>query len=267
MRIIGGHDYYDSGLAWGQDEKLIFLRKEENQFDSRNIEPAVGITESDFSGGLASPEKNEKEYSFYRAARRSIYTKTHRYTVNTAHVILCGVLYNGLQVTKTGNNHSPDVSYHWIWNVEALKSFAKAEGLNVNPGKARQKEDWHYINGARKSYTVQILPIEEWLRPKKLEGKVREYLIDNKITIAIKNPDNDFGRPEYMTWDVNTATLKDVEFAKAVDPYTAFQEISMWIGGVIPQDGPKMVEITDNRVKIEKHGFHHPTSFRKAKTG
>ena len=29
MRIIYGHDYYDSALAWGQDDNIVFVRERE----------------------------------------------------------------------------------------------------------------------------------------------------------------------------------------------------------------------------------------------
>ena len=39
----------------------------------------------------------------------------------------------------------------------------------------------------------------------------------------------------------------------------------MWLSGVLPSNRTPIVEITDDKIKIAKHGFHHPTSFRRPK--
>ena len=56
-------------------------------------------------------------------------------------------------------------------------------------------------------------------------------------------------------------TLKDLEFFKVQNPFTCFQELSMYIGGVLKQPDRPMVEITD-KDRISKHGFDK-YSFRK----
>lgn len=55
--------------------------------------------------------------------------------------------------------------------------------------------------------------------------------------------------------------LKNYRFQKIVDPYTAFQEISMFVGGVLPQPDKGMVNITD-KDRLQQHGFDK-WSFRK----
>jgi hypothetical protein len=56
--------------------------------------------------------------------------------------------------------------------------------------------------------------------------------------------------------------LKRLGFAKALDPYTAFQELSMWIGGVLGGTSPEIVTIKDDKTLIEGHGFDNRFSFR-----
>lgn len=58
--------------------------------------------------------------------------------------------------------------------------------------------------------------------------------------------------------------LKDLGFYKAVDPYTACQEIQMFISGVLGNNGKDIIDISDTS-KIAKHGFDK-MSFRKKKT-
>ena len=55
--------------------------------------------------------------------------------------------------------------------------------------------------------------------------------------------------------------LKDYEFYKVVDAFQAFQEISMFIGGVLGR-GEKEIIVVEDKYKIAQHGFDK-WSFRK----
>jgi hypothetical protein len=48
--------------------------------------------------------------------------------------------------------------------------------------------------------------------------------------------------------------LKKYEFYRIKDSFTAYQEISMFFGGVLPQTSNSMINISD-KDKIKKHGF------------
>lgn len=54
--------------------------------------------------------------------------------------------------------------------------------------------------------------------------------------------------------------LKWFDFAKVVDAYTAFQEVSMYVSGVLGIEGNKMVEIED-KYRLAGHGYDK-SSFR-----
>ena len=56
--------------------------------------------------------------------------------------------------------------------------------------------------------------------------------------------------------------LKDIEFFKVMDPFMAFQEIEMYITGVLGTNNKPVVEISDKH-KIVGHGFDPKYSFRK----
>jgi hypothetical protein len=59
----------------------------------------------------------------------------------------------------------------------------------------------------------------------------------------------------------NTATLKDWEFFKIVDPWTTNMEIANYVGGVLPGVSNKMIKLT-NKDRIKKAGFDLKSSFR-----
>lgn len=49
-------------------------------------------------------------------------------------------------------------------------------------------------------------------------------------------------------------SLKDLEFARVKDPFTAYQDIFQYVAGVLNRPENKMVEISD-KDKVHKHGF------------
>lgn len=264
MRIIGGHDYYDSGLAFGQDENLIFLRNEDRKANEDVIEVELGIHERVCSANL-KPQNTNRRSQYYRGGYHrleSLTTKDYNFIVKIAHVVICGTLYNGLHILrqKRSGSYQRDVS-HWIWTPDALRQYAAENKLILNEGSRGIAKRSNY-EGTR---DVVVQTLEEWMTPVKLSSKAIGYLVSNRITIAVKNPTIPRGSRDKNTWDIDKEGLKEMEFVKVLDPYTLFQEISMWLGGVLPKNGPQTVEITDNRIKIEKHGFHHPTSFRREK--
>jgi hypothetical protein len=56
--------------------------------------------------------------------------------------------------------------------------------------------------------------------------------------------------------------LKDYEFYKVFDTFQAFQEVSMFMGGVLGNKEKEIVVVAD-KYKIEQHGFDYKWSFRK----
>ncbi len=62
-----------------------------------------------------------------------------------------------------------------------------------------------------------------------------------------------------LTWN---AQLNNYDFAKVVEPYTAYQELAMWVGAQARPE-KEIAEVSDE-VKVESHGFDK-YSFRKDK--
>jgi len=59
----------------------------------------------------------------------------------------------------------------------------------------------------------------------------------------------------------SNVNLRELGFPKVMDPYTAFQEISMFIGGVLGNHEKEVTELTE-KDRIQQHGFDK-WSFRK----
>lgn len=72
-----------------------------------------------------------------------------------------------------------------------------------------------------------------------------------------------YGNNDNYNFKINP-NLKKLEFFKIFDSSSAFQEIEMYISGVIGLNTEKPIEISD-KSKIESHGFDYKYSFRKEK--
>lgn len=127
-----------------------------------------------------------------------------------------------------------------IWSADRARAFARI-GKNAS---IEVETHWDYRNK---------MTLEEYFTPTEASEKLRDYMIRNKVSILVEEV-NKWHR-EDPTFKVNPFTLKQIGFAKALDPYTAFQELSMWIGGVLGGTSPEIVRITDDIVLAENHGF------------
>lgn len=268
MRIIGGKDYYDAGAAWGQDESVVFLRNGKRALSDIQMHAEIGLPVYHCSGGLVPPV-GETNAARKRAAQgywslRDIEIDGVLHRQRTGQVLLCGTLYRGLELVRADASHG-----QWFWTHDAMDAFARGHGFSLHEGDSRtgSMEFVHPLSRQRMPARTERVPLSRWFEPLVLEGLLRDAVVLAGITIASKDPSV---RPPFIDddqrpWAVDQPTLAAMDFARALDPFTAYQEIAMWVGGVLPAPGPKMVEITDDKVKIAKAGFHHPTSFRRGK--
>ena len=229
MRIIYGKDYYDNALAYGRDESIVFVR---SKSDLRT-----------------DGEMHDHAISGNRAVLKGV-----TYIFERIIVYFCGKVYHGIR-TKTSSytrdfpTWKEDVTF--FWNIDNFKEWLVNTKIPQFKATAENKRD-RYI------YTTNYKEKTTWM-------------IENKIVVAVRFPEvigmstnktYDW-RPDFDSqhWKVNSDNLKSVQFYKVFDAYTAFQEISMWIGGVLALPANPMVEI-DDKIRIEKHGFDKIKSFR-----
>ncbi|WP_337846280.1 hypothetical protein [Sphingomonas sp.] len=271
MRIVGGKDYYDVGAAWGQDESVVFRRPGDRRLSDIQLHGEIGLPFTACSGGLVAREEDtsaaRKRARYRYRALEDVMIDGALHRQQQGQVLFCGTLYRGIRLVREGAGRE---GVTWFWSYASIADFAQARGLSLHEG--QEEVGVERRTGAVRRLTTRIdyttVPLSKWFEPVPTVGQLREALVAAGITIATNDPavPAPLGE-EYMPmpWAVDQPTLGAMDFAKVLDPYTAHQEIAMWVGGVLPASGPAMVEITDDRVKIAKHGFHHPTSFRRGK--
>ena len=248
MRIIGGHDYYDSALAYGRDDDVIFVR-----------EPKI-IPDTNCPLFKGYPHAIIKGRSYWGSGNK-LQVKEGNYLVTLElHTINCyvaGKHYGAIKVKKEFNSGYREI----FWNYDAFVNWLASVGKEV-AGPAK-KYKWEKDSPEKDAFTS----LQAFFTPMPATPEQLTWLIENRIVTATWY-DNFRNYGPNSEWRCNSTeqgyALKDIEFARAVDPFTLFQEISMFVGGVLPRNTNPMVEIVDQVVKAEKHGFDK-WSFRKHK--
>lgn len=233
MRIGGKlHDYYDRAMAYGIDETLYFHRETK-------------------PGPIEMAEKMVAAVQDAMGVQRYFRSYNSRFRITPAHVDLivigfCGKLYPAMK-----------------FEISPTSSFAD--------GHTAHEEYYYTDHDFEKFYAFLKKPefkrVGDLIDPLTV-SKMRRFI---EVLSNLPHSDAEFieHRVPYfkVEFDVGQARtvdlcprLADSQFYKAKDPFTAFQEISMYLGGVIPRQVPEMIQISD-KDRIAQHGFNKQ-SFR-----
>ena len=234
MKIIRGKDYYDYALAYGVDPEIVLARdnidiSKDDKFLRNNIHSSY----RDFE----VLDKDEKYLPWVHNRLKFAHGKYLNIVSRT--VIVAGVQHFGYRL-DTESEYEIESSVY-AWSEEELKKLVESFGFGFRRRKRMFTNE--YFNG-----------IFEW----KCNDTLLDYLKKNRYHIVTLNNN-------YDDWRANGDNLKDFQFFKKMDPFQITQELSMWIANLPKDPLPKPLDITDNNVKIAKHGFDK-FSFRKAKS-
>ena len=223
--IAKNKDYYDGVVgSVGMDKTLVYERE------------IVEITDNK---AMPKPFKH-KRYSWddknplLSVCHANVdHNKTKKYDDVRGFIVgFCGKLYLGwkfeykeFEWNHEEGIHSPVIKTKIIYGYENAKKYLKSDYWRSNlDDDIRYVESYDPMDLFRKFKTPVFV----------FDGDRRSPRNDNAFII--------------------NANLKEYEFYKMVDAFTAFQEISMFIGGVLGIGEKEMVEIED-KYKIGQHGF------------
>lgn len=235
-------DYYDQCASYGVDMKIQYHR----------VSQELKRTHETGPDGVLIKAINEA----VKHAREQL-SPTYR-DVDFFYIGFCGKIYVGLRSnvsTKTGEiqssgYYSPklklDLENKYFWEARDFCKKDLEKELNTR--------SWMYLDCRQNPDSVKTLG--QWLKHNE-DVRVTEALelfTDHKlVTFAL---DND-------TITINPC-LQKYGFQRVVGGVDAFQNIDMFISGVLGQPGKPMIELTD-KDRIQAHGFDSK-SFRKEPT-
>jgi hypothetical protein len=200
MRIISDfHDYYDTVQATGQDQTLIYFRKREEVSVPRYSLPVI-------------------EWSIW------LNRNDRRIQVEEHVVGFCGKIYPVIVLTQIALNKSAI-----CYNLDEVDSFFESN--------CRKKEVEQYrTKGKRRGSGWLSLFCREAFEKHFAECAEKkdafvEVFFESRCPVWIGTLLERSWRKRTGKIDYN-ASLKELEFFRLFDTYTAFQEIAMFLGGL-----------------------------------
>ena len=252
MRVISKfRDYYDGAQSYGHDSSLCYVRKAiEVNTEHSILEKLVSALSNCI--GLPTVVKRREGDSDYLE-----YCSTYRHTPVPFVIGFCGEFYFGAEAEIQERDYSrrnvifystDDIYRH----VESVSGRARDEYLAyINAGRLgslSRKGSRSRIEVMNRYFNTNIPRNDdiffELQSPVFVLRMASRYGEETKI---IKNP-----------------CLRDYDFSRIMDPYATFQEIDMYLGGVLGNTENNMVEISDTRMR-DKKGFDE-YSFKKLPT-
>lgn len=251
MRIISKFsDYYDTALGYGIDKTLIFNRNE--------------------SFSLSGEDKPRLDHVMMRRQ----YVNTYNYkdtpvkyghdgccSIEVIVIGFCGKIYPLIRADILIEYSPNETDSRLIYgkdiyeiNEQCIKETGNAITYYFNVGD-------RFINASQRTekeletFHKRFLKNWETLSPenKHLEDVFQKY---NIPYFYLSNAKFD-----------SCPVLKEFNFHRHVDPYTAFQEISMYVGGVLTRKETETVEISDKDKRDSKgfddKSFKHRTKKKK----
>jgi hypothetical protein len=262
MRLIGGRDYYDGVQALGHDATTVFVRPKAETMTVEEAK-ALGLVCHDrpFAMEPAAQSGPQGRLQWRINGGESISCKVGDLTYGFQGICayVCGKQYTGMEVRISTQESSlpswqnfpfkdTDKS-RFFWEWDEFAAFLASLGVRAR---------W---TGYRWQRAGRDRDLSTYFVREDTPKAVLEMLVSRRITIATCRP-----RPFQPTeWRINGDDLGALGFPKVLEPYAMFQELEMWVTGVLPANANAMVQITDDRIKIAKAGFDVVTSFRKGK--
>jgi len=237
MLVISKYkDYYDGAVGMGIDKTIVYERKTRQEHIPKELD------------NLFDRYGN---YSFYKKYIGNV--QRDKYNTRLIHLGFCGKIYVGLVISKEVSDGYNEIKmvHKILWDRNKIRTILIKEIKKIKYSWFRnQKSELELFN----NYLVKIDAYDstKWFRkfntPIFVVGVPPIEDIDNwKEKFNVNDDDGKL----YVN-----PILKDYQFAKVFDPYTAFQEIQMYVSGVlgVNKDGTEFP--ATEKEKVAQHGMN-----------
>ena len=218
MRIISGHDYYDSAAQFGVDTTVCFIRNKNEDISSK-----IPLNIKLPSFNLMFLNEPRAKYPWRRNAES-------RWC--PIFVVIADKIWKGMRNKDTNKV---------FFTHDTFVAYLKEHNFRYEP------TDYRWM-----TLSVYEPMSELYFGEYEVQKTLMDWMIANGVVI-ITGELNDKKSFDVV---INNDNLKDYEFFRVVDAFQTHQRIEQWVTGVLPQAGKPTVEIVDDKVIAEKHGFY-----------
>lgn len=231
------HDYYDTASIYGVDKTCVYLRSEEKiDIEGRGWRDNPNVVLKDGTRFFLGDSARYEEKRFQHAD----------YEFKKLVVGFCGELYPLIKVVKTWATHYARANETFCFYDEpSFREFMTQEGIWEKKG--YRYRSWYTDN----FYIDSDQGLHNFFDPNKwtkLEGLFAAYRVPCFVL-----------RQKILKLNPN---LKSLGFMKVKDPQTTFQDIYMYLSGVLGAPPPPKEKMSDEVLAAAK-GHDGPYSFRK----
>lgn len=279
MRIISGHhDYYDTALGHGADPLLTYVRREEDL--GRVLSKGKRAEKDHWQGvyvwhGLPEGADVTGVHFYHRTPSGSLGCHLE---VSPVYVAFCGAwrIMWAVQAMDRSLNasalwYSPTrvLKLDWCESVASVEALLRSDAYAFTwsgPGQKATEADRQIAKLAKIEAAVEGKNAEPFQQQHRgavitvwppLLRPIADKFAKDHAGFATQVP----ATAEFPQQVFRDTPLSLIQFAKKVDPYTAFQELSMFLGGVLGVNARPMAAITD-RDQVAKKGFDAKYGFR-----
>lgn len=243
MLILGNKkDYYDSAVGMGIDKTIVYDRQLNEM-----------LVPNDIKEKISESIKWHKNFTWVCSGWKIKRIPIGKNNTEIIVIGFCGKLYVGIKITTQTIDEPYDFNVDFVYNHDRILEMLKDKQNHKDHNK---KYGENYVKNFE-NYLLRIKSIDptEWFR--RFNSPIFVYGTSKPTTYK-----SYFNHVNTKVDFFVNPILKEYDFAKVVDPYTAFQEIQMYISGVLgtEKDGDE-IKLTEKQ-KIAQHGMDK-WSFRK----
>lgn len=227
-------DYYDGVAGTTGIDKTIVYEREVIEVDEDNMPKFFRRKKGFWRKGERNPF-HELSYHKLKKEYRDVCDEHAHFIIG-----FCGKLYIGWKLYRVIDDTSKKISTEFVYDADYIKSIL-------------EQSSWHNNLDDSIDYIQTFDAIEIF---RELNTPVFVYDADYGRGYFYGNSYNNH-KPKFLI----NPLLKEYEFFKVFDTFQAFQEIQMFMGGVLGK-GEKEILVVEDKYKIAQHGFDK-WSFRK----
>ena len=228
-------DYYDGVAGSIGIDKTIIYERETLEFKNENIPTLFERPKGYWGNNTIFHNMN---YVSIKKKYRGVACDEHAYFI----VGFCGKLYIGFKLYRELETITHTISTEYTYDLDYMREIL-------------EEKTW---KGNFNDIVKNILSYDALQMFRDLQSPV--FLYDSDSSRTTFNKKRSIYNNYHSKFFVNPL-LKDYEFYKVFDSFQAFQEISMFLGGILGRGEGKIIEV-DDKYKIAQHGFDK-WSFRK----